>query len=126
MKLLQQIHCDRSDPFRLTGGVSADAPPFPHQAPTVGLQWFRALEARDSGEYRMVRGKVRRNRERLTVLGLNDNHNHDLGNLFKGCHDRPALALALCTISMSRLLQKRDATDDGACPPWHERLPPSL
>jgi len=34
--------------------------------------------------YRMVRGKVRRNRERLTVLGLNDNHNHDLKNLFKG------------------------------------------
>src|ERR1039457_5696262 len=42
------------------------------------------LETRDSGEYRMVRGKVRRNRERLTVLGLNDNHNHDLKNLFKG------------------------------------------
>jgi hypothetical protein len=40
--------------------------------------------APDSGEYRMVRGKLRRNRERLTVLGLNDNHNHDLKNLFKG------------------------------------------
>ena len=43
-----------------------------------------ALETHDSGEYRIVRGKVRRNRERLTVLGLNDNHNHDLKNLFKG------------------------------------------
>ena len=43
-----------------------------------------ALETRDSGEYRMVRGKLRRNRERLTVLGLNENHNHDLKNLFKG------------------------------------------
>ena len=43
-----------------------------------------ALETQDSGEYRMVRGRVRRNRERLTVLGLNDNHNHDLQNLFKG------------------------------------------
>ena len=32
----------------------------------------------------LVRGKVRRNRERLTVLGLNDNHNHDLKNVFKG------------------------------------------
>ena len=32
----------------------------------------------------MVRGKVRRNRERLTARGLNDNHNHDLKNLFKG------------------------------------------
>ena len=43
-----------------------------------------ALETHDSGEYRMVRGKVRLNRERLTVRGLNDNHNHDLKNLFKG------------------------------------------
>jgi hypothetical protein len=43
-----------------------------------------ALETHDSGEYRMVRGKVRRNRERLTVLGLNDSHNHDRKNPFKG------------------------------------------
>jgi hypothetical protein len=31
-----------------------------------------------------VRGKLQRNRERITVRGLNDNHNHDLKNLFKG------------------------------------------
>jgi hypothetical protein len=62
----------------------------PHRFRTKRQLWAYtgfALEARDSGEYRMVRGKVRRNRERLTVLavlGLNDNHNHDLKNLFKG------------------------------------------
>ena len=38
----------------------------------------------DSGEYRWVRGKLQRNGERITVRGLNDNHNHDLKNLFKG------------------------------------------
>ena len=43
-----------------------------------------AVETHDSGEYRYVRGKVQRNRERITVRGLNDNHNHDLKNLFKG------------------------------------------
>ena len=32
----------------------------------------------------MFRGKIQRNRERITVRGLNDNHNHDLKNLFKG------------------------------------------
>jgi hypothetical protein len=51
------------------------------------LSWIvSAFRSRthDSGEYRMVRGKMRRNRERLTILGLNDNHNHDLKNLFKG------------------------------------------
>src|SRR5262250_472574 len=43
-----------------------------------------AVEIHDSGEYRYVRGKVQRNRERITVRGLNDNHNPDLKNLFKG------------------------------------------
>src|SRR5882724_5519557 len=43
-----------------------------------------ALETHDSGEYRSVRGKLRRNRERMTVRGLSDNHNPDLKNLFKG------------------------------------------
>jgi transposase len=42
-----------------------------------------AVETHDSGEYRWVRGKLQRNRERITVRGLNDNHNHDLKNLFK-------------------------------------------
>jgi transposase len=43
-----------------------------------------AIETHDSGEYRYVRGKLQRNRERITVRGLNGNHNHDLKNLFKG------------------------------------------
>jgi transposase len=42
-----------------------------------------AVETHDSGEYRYVRGKAQRNRERITVRGLNDNHNKDLKNLFK-------------------------------------------
>jgi transposase len=33
--------CHRSDSCRLTGGVAADATPFPRQTPAVGLQWFR-------------------------------------------------------------------------------------
>jgi transposase len=42
-----------------------------------------ALEPRDSGEYRCVRGKLQRNRERHDVRGLSHSHNHDLKNLFK-------------------------------------------
>jgi transposase len=34
-----------------------------------------AVQTHDSGEYRYVRGKLQRNRERITVRGLNDNHN---------------------------------------------------
>lgn len=42
-----------------------------------------AVETHDSGEYRYVRGKLRRNRERISVRGLRDNYNRDLKNLFK-------------------------------------------
>ena len=38
--------CDRSDSCRLAGGVVANTPPFPYQAPAVGLQWFRDRDAR--------------------------------------------------------------------------------
>jgi len=43
-----------------------------------------AVQTYYSGEYRIVRGRVQRNRERITVRGLNRNHNHDLKNLLKG------------------------------------------
>jgi len=59
----------------------------PHRFRTKRQLWAYsgfAVETHDSGEYRYVGGKLRRNRERMTVRGLSDNHNHDLKNLFKG------------------------------------------
>ncbi len=59
----------------------------PHRFRTKRQLWAYsgfAVETHDSGEYRYVKGKLRRNRERMTVRGLSDNHNHDLKNLFKG------------------------------------------
>jgi transposase len=59
----------------------------PHRFRTKRQLWAYsgfAVETHDSGEYRYVRGKLQRNRERITVRGLNDNHNPDLKNLFKG------------------------------------------
>jgi transposase len=58
----------------------------PHRFRTKRQLWAYcgfAVETHDSGEYRSVRGKLQRNRERMTVRGLNDNHNKDLKNLFK-------------------------------------------
>jgi transposase len=58
----------------------------PHRFRTKRQLWAYSgfgLETHDSGEYRYVRGQLRRNRERVTVLGLNENHNHDLKNIFK-------------------------------------------
>jgi transposase len=59
----------------------------PHRFRTKRQLWAYsgfAVETHDSGEYRYVKGKLRRNRERMTVRGLSDNHNHDLKNVFKG------------------------------------------
>ena len=58
----------------------------PHRFRTKRQLWAYsgfAVETHDSGEYRSVRSKLQRNRERITVRGLNDNHNKDLKNLFK-------------------------------------------
>ncbi|MGC2183447.1 MAG: transposase [Terriglobales bacterium] len=58
----------------------------PHRFRTRRQLWAYsgfAVETHDSGEYRCVRGKLQRNRERITVRGLNDNHNKDVKNLFK-------------------------------------------
>jgi transposase len=59
----------------------------PHRFRTKRQLWAYggfAVQTYDSGEYRMVRGKRQRNRERITVRGLNRNHNHDVKNLLKG------------------------------------------
>ena len=58
----------------------------PHRFRTKRQLWAYsgfAVETHDSGEYRYVRGKRQRNRERISVRGLNDNHNKDVKNLFK-------------------------------------------
>ena len=60
-------------------GQGADADAARVRALAAGF----AVETHDSGEYRCVRGKLQRNRERITVRGLNDNHNKDVKNLFK-------------------------------------------
>jgi hypothetical protein len=59
----------------------------PHRFRTKRQLWAYsgfAVETYDSGEYRFVRGKLQRNRARITLRGLNHNHNHDLKNLLKG------------------------------------------
>src|ERR1700757_326604 len=58
----------------------------PHRFRTKRQLWAYsgfAVETHDSGEYRSVRGKLQRNRERISVRGLSDNYNRDLKNLFK-------------------------------------------
>ena len=82
MKLLRQIPA--IGPIRAALRVALLQTP--HRFRTKRQLWAYsgfAVEIHDSGEYRSVRGKLQRNRERITVRGLNRNHNHDLKNLLK-------------------------------------------
>ena len=73
-----------------------------------------AIETHDSGEYRYVRGKLQRNRERITVRGLNGNHNHDLKNLFKGAALSASTRPGPLYDFYVALLEKGMRPDDGA------------
>ena len=65
-------------------------------------------------------GKLQRNRERITVHGLNDNHNKDVKNLFKraaiSASTRPGL---LHDFYVARV-EKGDAADHGPSYPGTE------
>jgi hypothetical protein len=65
----------------------------PHRFRTKRQLWSYsglALETRNSGEYRMVHGQLKRSKKILAIRGLNKNHNHDLKNVFKGAAIRAA------------------------------------
>ena len=49
-----------------------------------------ALRTYTSGEYRFVKGQLKRSKKVLAIRGLNLNHNHDLKNIFKGAATRAA------------------------------------
>jgi transposase len=63
----------------------------PHRFRTKRQLWAYsglALETRVSGEYRFSGGELQRSKKRATPRGLNENHNHDLKNVFKGAATR--------------------------------------
>ena len=65
----------------------------PHRFRTKRQLWAYsglALETRNSGEYRVVHGQLKRSKKIVTIRGLNKNHNHDLKNVFKGAATRAA------------------------------------
>jgi hypothetical protein len=64
--------------------ASRDTSPLPHQAPTLGLRALGVEDESSVGEYRFAEGPIKRSKKLVAVRGLNQNHNHDLQNIFKG------------------------------------------
>lgn len=58
----------------------------PHRFRTKRQLWAYsglALETRSSAQYRYVEGQLQRTKKPVSLRGLNDNHNHDLKDIFK-------------------------------------------
>ena len=58
----------------------------PHRFRTKRQLWSLsgfAIETRSSADHRMVNGQLQKTKKRVTIRGLNQNHNHELKNLFK-------------------------------------------
>src|SRR5262252_1369390 len=82
---------DRSDSRRRADGVMQT----PHRFRTKRQLWNYCglgLETHDSGEWRAVKGQLRRAKKQATVRGLNEDHNHDLKDIFKGAAMRASTA----------------------------------
>ena len=63
----------------------------PHRFRTKRQLWTYSglgLETHDSAQYRMVEGQLQRSKKPVTLRGLNQDHNHDLKDIFKGAAAR--------------------------------------
>src|ERR1700687_2634389 len=89
MKLLRQI----PSIGRIRRAVLLALLQTPHRFRTKRQLWAYcglALKTSTSGEYRIVEGRLKRSKKFLAIRGLNQNHNHDLKNIFKGAATRAA------------------------------------
>ena len=67
----------------------------PHRFRTQRHLWTYSglgLETHDSAQYRVVEGQLQRSKKPVTLRGLNENHNHDLKDIFKGAAMRASTA----------------------------------
>jgi transposase len=67
----------------------------PHRFRTKRQLWTYSglgLETHDSAQYRVVEGQLQRSKKPATLRGLNENHNHDLKDIFKGAAMRASTA----------------------------------
>lgn len=67
----------------------------PHRFRTKRQLWTYSglgLETHDSAQYRVVEGQLQRSKKPVTLRGLNENHNHDLKDIFKGAAMRASTA----------------------------------
>jgi len=81
----------------------------PHRFRTKRQLWAYsglAVETHDSAQYRYLDGQLLRSRKPQQLRGLNENHNHDLKNIFKGAAQKATGATGPFREFYERLLTK--------------------
>jgi hypothetical protein len=86
-KLLRQIPC--IGPIRAARLLALMQTP--HRFRSKRQLWTYSglgIETRDSAQYRFVRGQLQRTKKPQQLRGLNQNHNHEMKEIFKGAATR--------------------------------------
>ena len=86
-KLLRQIPC--IGPIRAARLIALMQTP--HRFRSKRQLWTYSglgIETRDSAQYRFVRGQLQRSKKPQQIRGLNQNHNHEMKEIFKGAATR--------------------------------------
>jgi len=91
-KLLRQIPC--IGPIRAARLLALMQTP--HRFRSKRQLWTYSglgIETRDSAQYRFVRGELQRGKEPQQIRGLNQNHNHEMKEIFKGAATRASCGM---------------------------------
>ena len=91
-KLLRQIPC--IGPIRAARLLALMQTP--HRFRSKRQLWTYSglgIETRDSAQYRFVRGQLQRAKKPQQIRGLNQNHNHEMKEIFKGAATRASCGM---------------------------------
>src|ERR1700758_4529572 len=108
-KLLRQIPC--IGPIRAARLIALMQTP--HRFRSKRQLWTYSglgIETRDSAQYRYVHGQLQRSKKPQQIRGLNQNHNHEMKEIFKGAAIR-----ASCGVGPLRDFYGAFPKDRGHC-----------
>jgi len=104
-KLLRQIPC--IGPIRAARLIALMQTP--HRFRSKRQLWTYSglgIETRDSAQYRYVQGQLQRTKKPQQIRGLNQNHNHEMKEIFKGAATRASCGVGPLRDFYVALLEK--------------------
>ena len=112
-KLLRQIPC--IGPIRAARLIALMQTP--HRFRSKRQLWTYSglgIETRDSAQYRYVRGQLQRSKKPQQIRGLNQNHNHEMKEIFKGSRHPSQLWCGTVPRFLCGFAGEGDEAGDGA------------